>query len=59
MARPVDNRGYISTAVAMMSTSHIVTDKVTRATYMDTVTTSVGWVTLDWRTTLQDVRDLI
>ena len=29
-----------------MSTSHIVKDNVTGVTYMDTVTTSVGWVTL-------------
>ena len=33
-------------AVAMMSTSHIVRDEVTGVTHMDTVTTSVGRVTL-------------
>ena len=33
-------------AVAMMSTSHIMRDEVTGVTYMDTVTTSVGRVTL-------------
>ena len=31
--------------VATMSTSHIMRDEVTGATYMDTMTTSVGWVT--------------
>ena len=32
--------------VATMSTSHIMKDKVTGVTYMDTVTTSVGRVVL-------------
>ena len=50
-----------------MSTSHIMRDKVTGATYVDTVTTSVGWVTLSGPgqetlaqgPTIQDVTDLI
>ena len=33
-------------AVATMSTSYIVKDKMMGVTYMDTMTTSVGWVTL-------------
>ena len=47
--------------------SHIVRDKVTGATYMDTVTTLVGWVTLSapgletlaQGPTIQEVMDLI
>ena len=33
-------------AVVTMSSSHIVKDEVMGVTYMDTMTTSVGWVTL-------------
>ena len=54
-------------AVATMSTSHIMRDEVTGATYMDTGTTSVGWVTLSGPRqetlaqgpTIQDITDLI
>ena len=54
-------------AVATISTSHIVNDEVTGVTYMDTVTTLVGWLTLDgprqeaWAQgpAIQDVTDLI
>ena len=54
-------------AVATMSTSCIVRDEVKGATYMDTVTTSFGLVTLSgprWKTlaqgsTIQDITDLI
>ena len=53
--------------VAMMSTSHIVRDEVTGATYMDTMTTSVGQVPLSGPgletsaqgPTIQDIMDLI
>ena len=53
-------------AVATMSTSQIVKDEVTEVTYMDTVTTSVGQVTLSGPRqeapaqgpTIQDVTDL-
>ena len=53
-------------AVAMMSTSHIMRDGVTGVTYMDTVTTSVGRVTLSdpeletlaQGPTIQDITDL-
>ena len=54
-------------AIATMSTSHIIKDKVTGVTYMDTVTTSVGQVTLSGPgqeasaqgPTIQDIMDLI
>ena len=54
-------------AVAMMSASHIMRDEVTGVTYMDTVTTSVGRVTLsspEQETSaqgpmIQDVTDLV
>ena len=54
-------------AIATMSASCIVKDEVTGVTYMDTVTTSVGWVTLSGPKqetsaqgpTIQDVTDLI
>ena len=54
-------------AIATMSASHIVKDEVTGVTYMDTVTTSVGWVTLSGPKQetsaqgppIQDVMDLI
>ena len=54
-------------AVAMMSRSCIVRDKVTGATYMDTMTTLVGQVTLSGPRlktsaqgpTIQDVTDLV
>ena len=36
----------LTPTVATMSTSCIVKDKAMGVTYMDTVTTSVGWVTL-------------
>ena len=50
-----------------MSTSHIMKDKVTGVTYMDTVTTSVGRVVLsgpEQKTSaqgpkIQDITDLI
>ena len=53
--------------VATMSTSHIVKDEVTGVTYMDTVTTSVGRVTLSGPKqetlaqgpTIQDIMDLV
>ena len=53
-------------AVATMSTSCIVKDEVMGVTYMDTVTTSVGWVTLSGpeqealvqRPIIEDVMDL-
>ena len=53
--------------VATMCTSHIIKDKVTGATYLDTVTTSVGRValsgpeqkTLAQGPTIEDVMDLI
>ena len=54
-------------AVVTMSTSHIVKDKVTGVTYMDTMTTSMGQVTLSGPRqealaqgpTIQDITDLI
>ena len=54
-------------AVTTMSTSHIIRDEVTGATYMDTVTTFVGQVTLSGPRqetsaqgpTIQDVTDLV
>ena len=54
-------------AVARMTTSHIMRDEVTGVTYMDTVTTSVGRVTLsspkqetlDQGPTIQDIMDLV
>ena len=53
-------------AIATMSASHIVKDEVTGVTYMDTVTTLVGWVTLSGPRqetstegpTIQDITDL-
>ena len=57
----------LAPAVAIMSTSHIVRDEVTGVTYMDTVTTSVGRVTLSSPKqetlaqvpTIQDITDLV
>ena len=57
----------LAPAVATMSTSCIMSDKVAGATYMDTVTTLVGWVTLSGPRletsaqgpTIQDVMDLV
>ena len=54
-------------AVAMVSASHIVRAKVTGATYMDAMTTLVGWVALSGpkletsaqEPTIQDVMDLV
>ena len=54
-------------AIVTMSAKCIVKDEATRVTYMDTVTTLVGWVTLSGPkqeaptqgTTMQDVTDLI
>ena len=54
-------------AIATMSTSQIVKDEVTGVTYMDTMTTSVGQVTLSGPgqealaqgPTIQDVTDLV
>ena len=54
-------------AIATMSASCIVKDKVTGITYMDTVTTLVRWVTLSGPRqetpalgpTIQDITDLI
>ena len=54
-------------AVVTMSTSQIVKDKVIGVTYMDTMTTLVGWVTHSGPRqetsaqgpTLQDITDLI
>ena len=34
-------------AVSMMCTSHVVQDEASGVTYMEMVTTSVGWVALD------------
>ena len=53
--------------VVTMSASHVVKDEVTGVTYMDTMTTSVGRVTLSGPkqeastqgTTIQDVTDLV
>ena len=53
--------------IVTMSTSHRVKDKLTGVTYMDTMTTSVGQVTLSGPKqetlgqgpTIQDVTDLI
>ena len=53
--------------VATMSASHIVRDEVTRATYLDRVTTSVGRVTLSGPESeipaqgpeIEDVTDLV
>ena len=50
-----------------MSTSHILKDEVTGVTYMDTVTTLVGWMTLSGPgqealaqgPTIQDITDLV
>ena len=57
----------LAPAVATMSTSCIVRDEVTGATYMDTMTTLVGQVTLSGPgqeasaqgPTIQDVTDLV
>ena len=57
----------LAPTVATMSMSHIVRDEVTGATYMDTMTTLVGWVTLSGPgqeasaqgPTIQDITDLI
>ena len=57
----------LAPAVATMSTSHIMRGEVTGATYMDTMTTSVGLVTLSGPRqealaqgpTTQDIMDLI
>ena len=64
---PLTIEVILAPAVATMSTSHIVRDKVTGATYMDTVITSVGQVslgcpgleTLAQGPTIQDMMDLI
>ena len=53
--------------IVTMSTSCIVKDEVAGVTYMDTVTTLLGWVTLSGprqeasaqRLTIQDIMDLI
>ena len=54
-------------AIATLSTSQVIKDKVTGVTYMDTMTTSVVWVTLSGPRleasaqgpTIQDITDLI
>ena len=54
-------------AIATMSARHIVKDEVTGVTYMDTLTTSVGWITLSGPgqkaltqgPTIWDITDLI
>ena len=43
---PLQIVGVIEPTMATMSTSQIVKDKATGLTYMDTVTTSMGWVAL-------------
>ena len=53
-------------AIVTMSTSHIVKDKVMGVTYMDTMTTLVGWVTLSGLrqeasvqgSTIEDIMDI-
>ena len=42
----VKDGNTIRACVAAMSSSHIVKDEATGVTYMDTMTTLVGWVTL-------------
>ena len=42
-ARP---EAVIEPTVAMMCASHVVQDEASRVTYMETVTTSIGWVVL-------------
>ena len=50
-----------------MSASHVIRDEATGATYLDTVTTSVGRVTLSgpeseipaWGPEIEDVTDLV
>ena len=64
---PLTIEVILAPAVATMSTSCIVRDEVTGATYMDTMTTLVGQVTLSGPEqeasaqgpTIQDVTDLI
>ena len=43
---PLRMAAVLVPTVATMGTSHIVKDKVTGVTYMDTITTSVGWVAI-------------
>ena len=46
MPRPIEDAVLSGPAMVTMSTSHIVKEKVTGVTYMDTMTTLVGQVTL-------------
>ena len=64
---PLRVAALLAPTAATMSASHIVRDEVMGVTYMDTITTSVGWVAisgpkqeaLTWGPIIENIMDLV